>query len=131
YQWPVKAELEHVSGPAQSLPLGRDADSPVLGDVVLDRLAARGVDTESIAWDARRFGHSPWQVVAMFSSGERIREATWEVDLSARMSTPWTTRPDGSPRPIWTAPTGRAAICRRSSPRRSTTSRPMRAPPRG
>ena len=85
YEWPVKAEREHVSGQAQSLPLGRDADSPVLGDVVLDRLAARGVDTESIAWDARRVGHSPWQVVAMFSSGERIREATWEVDLSARM----------------------------------------------
>lgn len=85
YEWPVRAEREHVSARAQALPLGRDADSPVLGDVVLDRLAARGVDTESISWDARRFGHSPWQVVAMFSSGERIREATWEVDLSARM----------------------------------------------
>src|SRR5699024_4422468 len=51
-----------------------------------DRLAARGVDTESIAWDARRVGHSPWQVVAMFSSGERIREATWAVALSARIA---------------------------------------------
>jgi len=58
----------------------------VLGDVVLDRLATRGVDTEQISWDARRNGHEPWQVLVRFASGDKLREATWEVDLTARMT---------------------------------------------
>lgn len=86
YEGPVLAEREHVSQRAQALPIGRDPDAPVLGDVVLDRLATRGVDIERISWDARRSGHEPWQVVVRFSSGEKLREATWEVDLTTRMS---------------------------------------------
>ncbi|WP_277049656.1 septation protein SepH [Ruania albidiflava] len=86
YEGPVLAEREHVSERAQALPIGRDPDAPVLGDVVLDRLATRGVDTEEISWDARRNGHEPWQVLVRFSSGDKMREATWEVDLTARMT---------------------------------------------
>ena len=86
YEGPVLAEREHVSMRAQALPIGRDPDAPVLGDVVLDRLATRGVDTGQVAWDARRNGQEPWQVVVRFSSGEKLREATWEVDLTARMT---------------------------------------------
>ncbi len=86
YEGPVLAEREHVSQRAQALPIGRDSGAPVLGDVVLDRLATRGVDTERIHWDARRNGHEPWQVLVRFSSGEKLREATWEVDLTARMT---------------------------------------------
>ena len=86
YEGPVLAEREHVSQRAQALPIGRDPDAPVLGDVVLDRLATRGVDAEQISWDARRNGHEPWQVLVRFASGEKLREATWEVDLTARMT---------------------------------------------
>ena len=86
YEGPVLAEREHVSMRAQALPIGRDSDAPVLGDVVLDRLATRGVDTDRISWDARRNGQEPWQVLVRFSSGEKLREATWEVDLTARMT---------------------------------------------
>lgn len=86
YEGPVLAEREHVSRRAQSLPIGREPGSPVLGDVVLDRLATRGVDAESIEWDARRSGQEPWHVVVRFSSGDRDREATWEVDLTARLT---------------------------------------------
>ena len=86
YEGPVLAEREHVSQRAQVLPIGRDPEAPVLGDVVLDRLATRGVDTEQISWDARRDGHEPWQVLVRFASGDKLREATWEVDLTARMT---------------------------------------------
>ncbi|WP_147917322.1 septation protein SepH [Ruania zhangjianzhongii] len=86
YEGPVLAEREHVSMRAQGLPIGRDSGAPVLGDVVLDRLATRGVDTDSISWDARRNGHEPWQVLVRFSSGDKLREATWEVDLTAKMT---------------------------------------------
>lgn len=86
YEGPVLAEREHVSMRAQALPIGRDSGAPVLGDVVLDRLATRGVDTGSVSWDARRNGQEPWQVLVRFSSGEKLREATWEVDLTAKMT---------------------------------------------
>lgn len=86
YEGPVLAEREHVSRRAQALPIGRDSDAPILGDVVLDRLATRGVDTDGISWDARRNGQEPWHVLVRFSSGEKLREATWEVDLTARMT---------------------------------------------
>ena len=86
YEGPVLAEREHVSMRAQSLPIGRDSGAPVLGDVVLDRLATRGVDADTISWDARRNGQEPWQVLVRFSSAEKLREATWEVDLTARMT---------------------------------------------
>src|SRR5690606_14418387 len=81
YEGPALAERAHVAQRAQALSIGRDAGSPRLGDLVVDRLASRGVDT--ITWDARRRGSEPWEVVARFVAGDREREATWQVDLGA------------------------------------------------
>lgn len=81
YEGPALAEREHVAHRAQALPIGREPGSPTLGDLVVDRLAARGV-TE-ITWDARRRGSEPWEVLARFVAGDRDREATWQVDLAA------------------------------------------------
>lgn len=81
YEGPALAERAHVAQRAQALSIGRDAGSPTLGDLVVDRLASRGVDT--ITWDARRRGSEPWEVVARFVAGDREREATWQVDLGA------------------------------------------------
>ncbi|UFU04806.1 septation protein SepH [Ruania halotolerans] len=85
YEGPVIAERQHVSQRARALAIGRDPGAPVLADVVVDRLASRGVAASSIEWDARRSGGDPWVLVARFVAGEREREATWQVDLSARM----------------------------------------------
>lgn len=82
YEGPALAEREHVAARAQALTLGREPGSPTLGDMVVDRLAARGV--ERIDWDARRRGAEPWEVVARFVAADREREATWQVDLAAR-----------------------------------------------
>jgi DNA-binding CsgD family transcriptional regulator len=81
YEGPALAERAHVVQRAQVMMLGRDPGSPTLGDMVVDRLAARGV--EHIDWDARRRGGEPWEVVARFLAGDREREATWQVDLAA------------------------------------------------
>ncbi|GAB2593709.1 septation protein SepH [Pseudactinotalea suaedae] len=83
YEGPALAEREHVVQRARALPLGREAGSPTLGDLVVDRLAARGVPSQQIGWDARRRGAEPWEVVARFVAGDREREATWQVDLAA------------------------------------------------
>ena len=54
YEGPVLAEREHVAEQARGTRVGRDVGAPTLGDLVTDRLAARGVDPGSLAWDAAR-----------------------------------------------------------------------------
>ncbi|MGC0142464.1 septation protein SepH [Pseudactinotalea sp. Z1732] len=83
YEGPVLAEREYVAGRARALHIGHSAGSPTLGEVVLDRLAARGVSEESLTWDARRQNTDPWHVVASFHAGDKDQEAAWEVDLTA------------------------------------------------
>jgi hypothetical protein len=85
YEGPVIAEREHVARRARMLTIGRESGAPQLGDLVVDRLAARGVDADSIDWDARRRGSEPWELVARFFAGDRDREAVWQVDLSSSM----------------------------------------------
>ena len=58
YEGPVLAEREHVAELARGTRVGRDVGAPTLGDLVTDRLAARGVDPASLAVGrrARRVG---------------------------------------------------------------------------
>jgi len=81
YEGPAMAERAHVVQRARALTIGREPGSPTLGDLVVDRLAARGAG--DVRWDARRRGSEPWEVLAVFVAGEREREATWQVDLAA------------------------------------------------
>lgn len=83
YEGPVLAERQYVAQRARNLHVGRSPDSPTLGDLVVDRLAARGVDGDSLRWDARRQGTEAWQVVAGFHAGDSDQEAAWEVDLAS------------------------------------------------
>lgn len=83
YEGPVLAEREFVAERTRALHVGRSKDSPTLGDLVTDRLAARGVEGESLSWDARREGTEPWHVVARYHAGGKDLEAAWEVDLTS------------------------------------------------
>ena len=85
YEGPVLAEREHVAGLARATRVGRDSGAPVLGDLVPDRLAARGVALGSIEWDAFREGSAPWTVVVRFVAGDAPREALWTFDAQARV----------------------------------------------
>lgn len=84
YEGPVLAEREFIAGQAKVTRVGREKGAPVLGDLVTDRLAARGVDVDSIEWDAFREGVGPWSVVVRFRAGEDQREALWSFDTQAR-----------------------------------------------
>src|SRR5690625_1993581 len=84
YEGPVLAERNWVVDQARRFTVGRAEESPQLGDLVLDRLATRGVAAADIAWDGVRSPDQPWQLVARFSAGDKQREARWEVDMSAR-----------------------------------------------
>ncbi|MFV0425728.1 MAG: septation protein SepH [Beutenbergiaceae bacterium] len=80
YEGPALAEREHVAQRAQQIEIGREPGSPTLGDLVVDRLAVRGVD--QIRWDARRSPAGPWEVLACFAEDDGQRQAQWVVDLS-------------------------------------------------
>jgi hypothetical protein len=84
YEGPVLAEREHVAEQARSTRVGRDVGAPTLGDLVTDRLAARGVDPASLAWDAARDASGPWVVLARFAVGDTEHEARWTFDLAKR-----------------------------------------------
>jgi len=81
YEGPVIAERQYAAERARALRVGRHSDAPTLGDLVIDRLAARHVT--AIAWDAYRGDNGPWRVTAAYEAGEQRFTAEWEVDLDA------------------------------------------------
>ncbi|MGN8245386.1 septation protein SepH [Cellulomonas soli] len=84
YEGPVLAEREYVADQARATRVGRDAGAPLLGDLVTDRLAARGVDLDTLAWDAARDGTHPWVVLARFAVGDDEHVARWTYDAAKR-----------------------------------------------
>lgn len=81
YEGPVIAEREFAAERARTLRVARVADAPTLGDLVVDRLAARNI--ADVAWDAYRPEGALWHVTARYRGGEQDFQATWEVDLNA------------------------------------------------
>ncbi|WP_169165280.1 septation protein SepH [Cellulomonas taurus] len=84
FEGPVVAEREYLAQQARATRVGRDVGAPELGDLVVDRLASRGVDAESIVWDAYRLPGQDWTVLVRFTVEEEQREARWSFDPSAR-----------------------------------------------
>jgi len=85
YEGPVLAERAFIADQARATRVGRDAGAPVLGDLVTDRLAQRGVSLDTLAWDAHRSRTGPWIVVARFRTGDEDREARWTFDTVKRV----------------------------------------------
>ncbi|WP_066588986.1 septation protein SepH [Cellulomonas timonensis] len=85
YEGPVLAERAFIADQARATRVGRDAGAPELGDLVTDRLAARGVALATLAWDAHRDQSGPWVVVARFTVGDGPREARWTFDPAKRV----------------------------------------------
>ena len=85
YEGPVLAEREFIASQARSSSVGREPGSPPLGELVVDRLAARGVDPESVRWDSFRAHGEPWTVVVRFVVGSQDREARWHFDHQLRV----------------------------------------------
>ena len=80
FEGAVLDERAFVAGQARSTRIGRESSAPTLGDLVTDRLGARGVDLETLDWDAYRVGSGPWTVTARFQVDEDSREAQWSFD---------------------------------------------------
>lgn len=83
FEAPVAAEKEWALSRALETHVGGDRDAPVMGDLVVDRLAARGVDPASLSWSARRPGEGPWEIALTFLQGAAEHAAHWSLSPSA------------------------------------------------
>jgi Protein of unknown function (DUF3071) len=86
---PVLAEREHMARLAMTSSVRRRGETSghrSLRMAVTERLATRGVDIESIAWDSFRLSDGRWTVTADYQSGERNRHARFLFDPSGRFS---------------------------------------------
>ncbi len=86
---PVIAEREHIAGLAQANPVRRPGDAVAhrtLRAVVTDRLLSRGVDADSVDWDAWRSGDRHWTVRLSYESGAAHRQADFDYDQTGRFS---------------------------------------------
>lgn len=105
FEGPVLAERAWAVEQAQACRIGWEKDSPVLGELVVDRLATRAVAPETLEWDALREGREPWQVTLTFAQGGEEKHASWELDLQAHSVSAlddearWLTEAAGSRRP--------------------------------
>ncbi|WP_296664393.1 septation protein SepH [Demequina sp.] len=87
YEAPVAAERQYIADLARETRIGRDPSAPQLGELVTDRLAARGVDPETVTWDAWREQDEPWNVAADYRVSGRSVRALWTFDHTARTVT--------------------------------------------
>ncbi len=87
FEPPVLAEREYIVQLARNTRIGRDTTAPNLGDLVGDRLAGRGIDPESVTWDAWREIDEPWKVAVDYRVDGRTARALWTFDHVAKALT--------------------------------------------
>lgn len=87
YEGPIVAERAYIAQLARATRIGREASAPILGDLVTDRLAGRGISTGHLRWDAWRPTGGAWQVGVDFPAEGRFVQATWTFDHAARTIT--------------------------------------------
>lgn len=90
FAYPVLQEREQVTAEARRSRLRRSDGGAqrTLGELVDERLTARGVAPESAAWDSWRREDGGWTVVARWRGTGGSYVATWAFDLSTRSATP-------------------------------------------
>ncbi len=79
WESPIQAEKAWAVAQAKASTVGNDPDSPLLEDLVINRLAARGVDHNSLSWTASRHSRDPWEVTLTFIQGAVERTASWSI----------------------------------------------------
>lgn len=85
FEAPVLAEQQWVLARVRDSHVGGDPEAPVMGDLVVDRLAARGVDPASLAWSARRGSDGPWEIALTFVQGAAEHAAHWTFSPSGEV----------------------------------------------
>lgn len=82
FEAPVRAEQDFAVQRALACRIGTDPTSPLMEDLVVDRLAARGVEADTLEWSARRSADSPWEICLTFIQGAAEHGAHWYLSAS-------------------------------------------------
>jgi hypothetical protein len=83
FEAPVQAEKDYALTRARAVRIGEGG--PTMGDLVVDRLAARGVDPASLEWAATREAGEPWQIIVTFVQGAAEHAAHWHLSNSSSL----------------------------------------------
>ena len=87
---PVIAERDHVAGLAQTHPVRRRGETTshrTLRNAVADALTGRGIDPDTVTWDAWKIEDRRWRVRVGYLSGTASHEALFVFDQGGRFST--------------------------------------------
>ena len=90
FEGPIQLERTHVSDLARSTNVRRvtDAAARPLGELVAERLEARGVPADALVWDSWRRDDGRWLVRLAYSHAGRDHHASWVFDPSVRTVEP-------------------------------------------
>ena len=86
FSGPIMQEREYILINARQLIMRKDSHRRDLtfGDVVLAKLAPRGVDVDQISWNTWRLADGTWHIELHYPIRDGNGIATWTYDLSRR-----------------------------------------------
>ena len=86
FSGPIMQEREYILSNARDLVMRKDAHRTDLtfGEVVLAKLAPRGVDTDQVSWNAWRQLDGVWHIELHYPNRDGNGVATWNFDLARR-----------------------------------------------
>lgn len=86
FSGPIMQEREYILSNARDLVMRKDAHRIDLtfGEVVLAKLAPRGVDTDQVKWDTWRQLDGTWHIELHFPNRDGNGVATWNFDFARR-----------------------------------------------
>jgi hypothetical protein len=86
FSGPIMQEREYILNIARQLIMRKDAHRTDLtfGDVVLAKLAPRGVDIDQISWNTWRLADGTWHIELHYPNRDGNGIATWIFDLARR-----------------------------------------------
>ena len=86
FSGPIMQEREYILSNARDLVMRKDAHRIDLtfGEVVLAKLAPRGVDTDQVSWNTWRQLDGVWHIELHYPNRDGNGVATWNFDLARR-----------------------------------------------
>ena len=86
FSGPIMQEREYILSNARDLVMRKDAHRTDLtfGEVVLAKLAPRGVDTDQVSWNTWRQLDGVWHIELHYPNRDGNGVATWNFDLARR-----------------------------------------------
>ena len=84
FESPILAERAYAAEQGRNARISREATAPTLGELVVNRLAARGIDPEHTTWDATRNPGEPWHVNVTFVQDATEHIATCKLNQAGR-----------------------------------------------